>query len=85
MAHDPLQEAREELDKEFRQFREHWGTVLEAVDAVNQAGPMDDVHGLLDRLEEAVEKSRTGGLLGGGAKGHRKARERYQELLAKKG
>lgn len=80
-----MHEAREELDKEFRQFREHWGKVLEAVDAVNQAGPQDDVFGLLDRLEEAVEKSRTGGMLGGGAKGHRKAREHYLEVLAKKG
>ena len=79
---DDLEKARREMDQEFAQFREHLGEILEAVDRLNQAGPEDDVAGLLENLEDVVHKVRTGGLLGGGAKGHREAR---QEWLKAKG
>jgi hypothetical protein len=77
-----LEDARQEVEKEYRQFREQFGKVLEAVQEVSNAGPMSDVHGLMDRLEDTVKKVRTGGLVGSGAKGHREALEEYNKLLA---
>lgn len=77
MTTDDIAKRRQEMDTEFAQFREHLGKILEAVDRVNQAGPEDDVAGLLENLEDVVHKVRTGGLLGGGAKGHREAREEW--------
>ena len=75
MSDDDLGKARDEMDKEYRQFREHLGQILESVDRVQRAGVTDDVYGTLEHLEDVVHKARTGGLLGSGAKGHRAARE----------
>lgn len=72
---DDLDKARREMEQEYRQFREHLGEILEAVDQVSRASVSDDVYGLLERLEDKVHNARTGGLLGSGAKGHREARE----------
>lgn len=72
---DDLDKARREMEQEYRQFREHLGEILEAVDQVSRATVTDDVYGLLERLEDKVHQARTGGLLGSGAKGHREARE----------
>jgi hypothetical protein len=69
------EDARKELDKEFRQFREELGHIVVALEDVQNAGPTDDISGLLETLEDTVKKVRTGGLLGSGAKGHRAARE----------
>jgi hypothetical protein len=80
MAKDNVEEARLELEKEYEQFRKEFGRVLEAVQRVSDAGPMDDVHGLLDRLQQVVQEVRTGGIMGSGAKGHREALEKYREL-----
>jgi hypothetical protein len=79
---DSLEDLREKLDDEFRDVRESLGRIREAVDDVEKAGPEDDVYALLEKLEEAVKDVRTGGLVGGGAKGHRKALERYRERRA---
>lgn len=78
--HDELQQAREELDAEFQQFRKHLDDIHAALTKVEQAGPLDSVTDLLEALEDTVKKVRTGGLIGGGAKGHEKARKRYLEL-----
>jgi hypothetical protein len=75
----PLEAARAELDKEYAQFREKLGELLVAMADVERAGPTDDVHGLLETLEDKVHKARTGGLFGSGAKGHRSAREKWLE------
>ena len=75
-----LADARKELDHEFQQFREHLGSIHEVMDRVDTAGPEDDVYALLEELEDAVHKVRTGGLLGSGAKGHREARENFLKL-----
>jgi hypothetical protein len=80
MAKDNVEEARLEVEKEYEQFRKEYGKVLEAVQRVSDAGPMDDVHGLLDRLQQVVQEVRSGGLVGSGAKGHREALERYRKL-----
>jgi Skp family chaperone for outer membrane proteins len=77
---DELTKAREELDKEFNQFRENLGKIYEKLERVSQAGPTDDVSELLKDLEDTVGKVRTGGLVGSGAKGHREAREKYLKL-----
>jgi hypothetical protein len=68
------------MQSEFEQFRKRFGKVLEAVERVGDAGPDDDIHGLLKRLEEVVEEVRDGGMIGSGAKGHREAREKYRKL-----
>ena len=49
------------------------------MDAVEKAGPEDDISGLLEQLEERVHEVRTGGVVGSGAHGHRRALEKYRE------
>lgn len=78
-----LDDARKELDKEFNQFRENLGKIYEKLERVSQAGPTDDITGLLEDLEDTVGKVRTGGLIGSGSKGHREAREKYLALQGK--
>jgi hypothetical protein len=70
-----VEEARKELDKEFRQFREELGHIVVALEDVQNAGPTDDISELLSKLEDIVKKVRTGGLFGSGANGHRAARK----------
>jgi hypothetical protein len=77
---ESLGDARKELDDEFEEFRKHLQSIHERLDAVDQAGPEDDVYNLLEELEDTVHKVRTGGLLGRGAKGHREARDNYLKL-----
>ena len=79
---DSLDELREKLDDEFRDVRDALGKVRGAMEAVEQAGPEDDLYALLETLEDTVKDVRNGGLVGGGAKGHRKALERYRERRA---
>jgi hypothetical protein len=75
-----LEEARKELDKEFEQARKSLRKIHDKLDEVDEAGPEDDIENLLDELESVVKEARTGGLIGGGAKGHSKARTVYIEL-----
>jgi len=75
-----LEDARKKLDDEFGQVRRHLGSIHEALDAVEKAGPEDDLEHLLEELEDTVKKVRKGGLLGSGAKGHTKARKEYLDL-----
>lgn len=77
-----VQEAREKMEKEFLQVREKLEGVRRAMEAVEKAGPEDDLHGLLEKLEDAVKDARTGGVLGSGANGHKRAREEYVRLKA---
>jgi hypothetical protein len=78
-----LDELRQELDKEFQQVRKHLSKIHEALDKVENAGPEDDVAGLLKKLEDEVKEVRTGGLVGSGAHGHEKARKNYLEAKGK--
>jgi uncharacterized coiled-coil DUF342 family protein len=80
---DEVQAAREELDQEFQQFRKQLEEIHEALAKVEAAGPLDPVTDLLEALEDTVKKVRTGGLLGGGAKGHEKARKALLDLQGK--
>jgi Skp family chaperone for outer membrane proteins len=77
---DDLTAARKELEDEFNQFRKSLEKVRERLEDVERAGPEDDLEKLLDKLEDEVKEARTGGLIGGGAKGHAKARKKYNEL-----
>ena len=80
MPSSSIDDARREVEKEYEQFRERYGVLLEAVQRVSDAGPFDDVYELLERLEDVVEDVRTGGAFGEGAKGHRKALAKLREL-----
>jgi hypothetical protein len=77
---DDLTDARKELDDEFQQFRKSLEKVRKRLDDVERAGPEDDLEALLDKLGDEVKEARTGGLIGGGAKGHAKALEHYNDL-----
>lgn len=80
---DPLTDARQELDQEFAQVRKHLDRIHRSLEAVEEAGPEDDLSELLEELEETVKEVRTGGLIGSGAKGHHKARHEYLKLKGK--
>ena len=75
-----LEEARKKLDDEYGQVRRHLDKIHKALDAVEKAGPEDDLHDLLEKLEDQVKEVRTGGLMGHGANGHKRARNDYLEM-----
>jgi hypothetical protein len=77
---DSLEEARKRLDDEFGQVRRNLDQIHKALDAVEAAGPEDDLHGLLADLESTVKEVRDGGVVGSGANGHRRALKAYLEL-----
>lgn len=79
-----LENARKELDNEFKQVRKDIDMLRNELDKVSAAGPEDDITELLKNLEDTVKKVRTGGLLGSGSKGHRSARDKYFELRGMK-
>jgi len=82
---EELDKARDKLHKEFAQVSESIATVHIAFHTLKDAGPESDIYGLMETLEDAVKKARTGGIMGSGAKGHRKALAAYNELLAAAG
>ena len=75
-----LEEARKRLEDEFGQVRRHLDNIHQALDEVERAGPEDDLYDLLGHLEDAVKEVRTGGLVGSGAKGHKRALDEYRDL-----
>jgi len=76
---DGLEDARRKLDDEYGQVRRRLIRVHAALDRVDAAGPEDDLYELLKDLEDAVKEARTGGVVGSGARGHRKALENYRD------
>jgi hypothetical protein len=74
-----LEEARRKLDDEYGQVRRHLDKVHAALDRVDAAGPEDDLYALLKDLEDIVKEVRTGGVVGSGARGHRKALDEYRK------
>jgi hypothetical protein len=81
---ESLEEARKRLDDEYGQVRRHLAKIHQALDEVEQAGPEDDLHGLLKDLEQTVKEARDGGVVGSGANGHRRALDDYRKLKAGK-
>lgn len=74
-----LEHATEELNEAYERVREDLGRVFVAFEDLRNAGPTDDVHGLLDKLEDVIKDVRTGGVFGSGANSHRRARDRWLE------
>lgn len=83
MSADNIADAREELEKEYAQVRESFGTIEQAVQALLKAGAEDDISEMLETLEDRVHKARTGGVLGSGANGHAKALKEYLAVKVK--
>ena len=77
---ESLEQARKKLDDEFGQVRRKFKKIREKLDAVEAAGPEDDLHGLLADLESTVKEVRDGGVVGSGSNGHRRARKDYLDL-----
>jgi len=76
---DSLEAARRKLDDEYGQVRRHLDRIHKAMDRVDSSGPEDDVYELLKDLEDVVKEVRSGGIVGTGARGHRRALENYRE------
>jgi hypothetical protein len=74
-----LEEARRKLDDEYGQVRRHLDKIHAALDRVDAAGPEDDLYDLLKDLEDVVKEVRTGGVVGSGAKGHKRALDNYRD------
>ena len=74
-----LEEARKRLDDEYGQVRRHLDSVHPAMDRVDAGGPEGDLYELLKDLEDVVKEVRTGGVVGSGAKGHKRALEEYRK------
>ena len=72
--------AETELEKEYEQVRKRLDKVRNAFADVEHAGPEDDLFGMLEELEKQVHEACTGGVVGSGAHGHRRARETYLRL-----
>jgi hypothetical protein len=75
---EALEDARRKLDDEYGQVRRHLEKVHAALDRVDAAGPEDDLYDLLKDLEDVVKEVRNGGLVGSGAKGHKRALDDYR-------
>ena len=78
---EELENARAKVEKEYKKVAESIAEIHVAFHDVKNAGPETDIYGLLDTLEDTVHKARTGGVMGSGAKSHRKALAEYHELL----
>ena len=74
-----INEARKKLDDEYGQVRRKLDKIQDALDDVTKAGPEDDISALLEQLEDVVKEVRTGGVVGSGAHGHRRALADYNE------
>lgn len=77
---DDLDAARKKLEDEYGQVRRHLDKIRHALDDVEKAGPEDDLSDLLEKLEKRVHEVRTGGIIGSGAHGHRRALADYRKL-----
>jgi len=77
---DDLSRARKRLDDEFGQVRRKLDKIHDALNRVEAAGPEDDLYSLLGDLVHVVREVRTGGVVGSGAHGHRRALEDYRKL-----
>ena len=74
-----LEENRRKLDDEYGQVRRNIDRIHAALDRVDAAGPEDDLYELLKDLEDVVKEVRNGGVVGSGAKGHKRALDDYRK------
>jgi hypothetical protein len=75
------EKARAELDQAYGRVRELLTDVHVRLAAIDRAGPEDDLEGLLKELEDSVQKARTGGAFGSGAKGHSRALRDWKQAM----
>ena len=76
-----LEEARKRLDDEYGQVRRHLEDIHKALDEAGEGADRKTTsRACSTKLEDAVKKARTGGLLGHGANGHTRARKEYLDL-----
>jgi hypothetical protein len=80
-----LDNATKELNEAFQGVKEDLGRVFVAFEDLRSAGPTDDVHAVLEALEDVVRDVRTGGFVGSGAHRHRRARQRWLEAGGRPG
>ncbi len=85
MSDDDLAKARKELEKEYAQARQDLAPIERAYQSLMDATPEDNLSEMLEDLEDAVHKARTGGLIGSGANGHRRALEDYLKIKMARG
>ncbi len=85
MSDDDLAEARKELEKEYAQARQDLAPIERAYQTLMDATPEDNLSEMLEDLEDAVHQARTGGLLGSGANGHRRALDDYLKIKMARG
>jgi len=78
---EEVADARAKLEKEYKDVMESLGDLYVAIEAVKTADLDSDLVGLLDAVANEANKARTGGMIGSGAKGHRRALKDYQSLL----
>jgi hypothetical protein len=76
---DPVKEAFEDVKSEFNDFRNSFGHILEVVSEVDQAKAGDNVEALLEKLEDAVHKVRTGGVMHSGINSYSRALKDWHE------
>ncbi len=77
--------ARAKLDEEHAEVMQSLGEVWVKMEAVRASAPTDNLHDLLEALEDEVSKARDGGLLGSGANAHRRALKDWQEISGQPG
>lgn len=77
---EEIQDAREKLEKEYKDVMESLGDLYVAVEAVKSASIDADIEGLLGEVSKQADNARNGGMIGSGAKGHRRALKKYREL-----
>lgn len=82
---DEVAAARANLEAEHAEVMKNLGDVWVKMEAVRASSPTDNLHDLLEELEDAVGKARDGGLLGSGANAHRRALKDWQELAGENG
>lgn len=73
------QKLRADVDNAYGKVRDSLADIHVALESVDRAGAEDDLEGLLEKLEDAVKRARTGGVFGSGAKGHAKALKALRE------
>ena len=78
---DEAAKAQQEMKNEFAQFRDKgFGKIAEAFNRLETTTFEGDLYGALLYLEDQVKAARTGGVFGEGAGGHRRSRDKWQEL-----
>jgi len=80
MSAEERKEALVKLESAHAKVMEDLGGVWVAMEAVRSSEPTDNLHDLLEELENAVSDARDGGFFGSGANAHRRALKDWHEI-----